>query len=191
MSAPPDVPDVVARAFDASRRRGYASFCRNETGRLLATLAAASRTARSRSSAPAAGSGTAWLRSGVRNGTRILSAELDTDLAGRGGGDLRLRRRRSRWWRRTGRTLRDRGPFSPALPRRPRARRQRPRRGQRPRRARRGRGARRLHAVRLLAAGLTGGRVDALRERWLTDERFTAVELRVAADTSAIVATRR
>ena len=26
MSAPPDVPPVVARAFDASRKRGYASF---------------------------------------------------------------------------------------------------------------------------------------------------------------------
>jgi hypothetical protein len=35
------------------------------------------------------------------------------------------------------------------------------------------------------------GRVDTLREEWLTDERFTAVEVMVARDASAIVATRR
>ena len=40
MSAPPELPDIVYRAFDVCRRAGYVSFCRNETGRLLATLAA-------------------------------------------------------------------------------------------------------------------------------------------------------
>jgi predicted O-methyltransferase YrrM len=35
------------------------------------------------------------------------------------------------------------------------------------------------------------GRVDVLREQWLTDERFTAVEVMVAADASAVIATRR
>ena len=40
MSAPPELPAIVSRAFDVSRRAGYVSFCRNETGRLLATLAA-------------------------------------------------------------------------------------------------------------------------------------------------------
>ena len=39
MSAPPELPEVVSRAFDVSRKAGYVSFCRNETGRLLATLA--------------------------------------------------------------------------------------------------------------------------------------------------------
>src|SRR3954464_10930833 len=43
MSAPPDLPDVVRRAFDVSRRAGFVSFCRNETGRLLAALAATRR----------------------------------------------------------------------------------------------------------------------------------------------------
>ena len=56
MSAPPDLPGIVARAFDVSRQAGYVSFCRNETGRLLATLAA------------------------TRGG--ILTAELDPKLAG-------------------------------------------------------------------------------------------------------------
>ena len=80
MSAPPDVPTVVARAFDASRRRGYASFCRNETGRLLATLAAASRGTVAEFGT-GCGVGTAWLRSGVRNGAHILTAERDPRLA--------------------------------------------------------------------------------------------------------------
>ncbi len=35
------------------------------------------------------------------------------------------------------------------------------------------------------------GRVDTLREEWLTDERFTAVEVMVASDASALIATRR
>ena len=38
---------------------------------------------------------------------------------------------------------------------------------------------------------VTGGRVDTLREHWLTDERFTTVEVMVAADASALIATRR
>ena len=40
MSAPPDLPAVVARAHALSRQRGFVSSCRNETGRLLASLAA-------------------------------------------------------------------------------------------------------------------------------------------------------
>jgi hypothetical protein len=38
---------------------------------------------------------------------------------------------------------------------------------------------------------ITGGRVDTLREDWLTDERFTTVEVMVAQDASALIATRR
>ena len=38
---------------------------------------------------------------------------------------------------------------------------------------------------------VTDGRVDTLREQWLTDERFTAVEVMVAADASALIATKR
>ena len=34
MSAPPELPEVVSRAFAVSRKAGYVSFCRNETGRL-------------------------------------------------------------------------------------------------------------------------------------------------------------
>src|SRR4051794_706614 len=70
MSAPPEVPPIVARAFDVSRRAGYVSFCRNETGRLLAALAA-TRQGTMAEFGTGCGVGTAWLRSGVRPGTTI------------------------------------------------------------------------------------------------------------------------
>src|SRR6476646_5684279 len=81
MSAPPELPPVVARAFDVSRRAGYVSFCRNETGRLLAMLAA-TRDGTMAEFGTGCGVGTAWLRSGVRGEkARILTAELDPRLA--------------------------------------------------------------------------------------------------------------
>src|SRR3954452_14415697 len=79
MSAPPELPEVVRRAFDVSRRSGYVSFCRNETGRLLATLSA-TRTGTMAEFGTGTGVGTAWLRSGMGAGTRILTAELDPRL---------------------------------------------------------------------------------------------------------------
>jgi predicted O-methyltransferase YrrM len=38
---------------------------------------------------------------------------------------------------------------------------------------------------------LTDGRVDILRQSWLSDERFASVEVMVAPDASALVATKR
>jgi predicted O-methyltransferase YrrM len=35
------------------------------------------------------------------------------------------------------------------------------------------------------------GRVDVLREQWLTDERFTTVEVMVASDAAVIIAAKR
>ncbi|RYJ00664.1 MAG: cytidine deaminase, partial [Actinomycetales bacterium] len=80
MSAPPELPDVVARAFDVSRKAGYVSFCRNETGRLLAALAA-TREGTMAEFGTGCGVGTAWLRSGVRGDARIITAELNAKLA--------------------------------------------------------------------------------------------------------------
>ena len=81
MSAPPDLPAVVERAFEVSRRSGYVSFCRNETGRLLAMLAA-TRDGTMAEFGTGCGVGTAWLRSGVRGEkARIVTAELDAKLA--------------------------------------------------------------------------------------------------------------
>ena len=188
MSAPPELPDIVSRAFEVCRQAGYVSFCRNETGRLLATLAA-TRGGTMAEFGTGCGVGTAWLRSGVRNGARILTAELDKTLAGAAQqifvDDAKVEVLAADWS-----VLRDRGPFSllfldsgsPA--------------------------AVGVEAViDLVEPGgivvlddfapceswppITYGRVDTLREQWLTDERFTAVEVMVAGDASAVIATRR
>jgi predicted O-methyltransferase YrrM len=189
MSAPPELPDVVSRAFAVSRRAGYVSFCRNETGRLLATLAA-TRGGTMAEFGTGCGVGTAWLRSGVRNdGARIITAELDSELAKAATeifrDDDQVEVLAADWS-----TLLDKGPFSLLF----------------------------LDSGEPTEVGvdaiadlvepggivvlddftpceqwppITYGRVDTLREQWLTDERFTAVEVMVASDAAAIVATRR
>ena len=189
MSAPPDLPDIVRRAFDVSRRAGYVSFCRNETGRLLAALAA-TRDGTMAEFGTGCGVGTAWLRSGMRDGTAgIVTAELDTELAKAAmeifTDDPRVEVLAADWS-----TLRDRAPFSLLF----------------------------LTAdtpgevtvekmADLVAPGgmvviddltpceqwppLVHGRVDVLRQQWLTDDRFTAVEIMVAPDATVLIATKR
>lgn len=188
MSAPPDLPEIVARAFDATRSAGYVSFCRNETGRLLATLAA-TRTGTLAEFGTGTGVGTAWLRSGIGDDARILTAELDPRLAEAAGrifaDDPQVEVLTADWS-----TLDERGPFSLLFL-----------------------DAGDPDSVRtdkiadLLEPGgivvlddftpceswppISYGRVDTLREEWLTDERFTAVEVMIAPDASAVIATRR
>ena len=188
MSAPPDVPDIVARAFDVSRKAGYVSFCRNETGRLLAALAA-TREGTMAEFGTGCGVGTAWLRSGVRGDAKIVTAELDARLADAAAeifvDDPQVEVLSADWS-----TLLDKGPFSLLF----------------------------LDSgeptevgvdsvADLVEAGgivvlddftpcelwppIAYGRVDTLREQWLTDERFTAVEVMVASDASALIATKR
>ena len=189
MSAPPDLPDVVRRAFDVSRRRGYVSFCRNETGRLLATLAA-TRTGTLAEFGTGCGVGTAWLRSGIRGGdTRILTAELDPGLAD-GAATIFADDDRVEVLAADSSTLLDRGPFSLLFldAHEPKAS-----------------GADAV-ADLLEPGGLVvlddftpcsswppvaEGRVDVLREQWLSDERFTTVEVMVAPDASVLIATKR
>jgi predicted O-methyltransferase YrrM len=188
MSAPPDVPPIVARAFDVSRRAGYVSFCRNETGRLLAALAA-TRDGIMAEFGTGCGVGTAWLRSGARTGATILTAELDEKLAGAAQeiftDDPSVEVLAADWS-----TLRNKGPYSllfldASSPE----------------------DAGVASVADLVESGgivvmddftpcelwppLTDGRVDILREAWLTDERFTAAEVMVAPDASALIATRR
>jgi len=188
MSAPPDLPEIVSRAFAVSRRAGYASFCRNETGRLLAVLAA-TRTGTMAEFGTGCGVGTAWLRSGVRRAdVRIVSAELDPRLADAAAeiftDDPQVEVLSADWS-----TMHDRAPFSllfldagePA-----------------------GIG---VDAVAdLVEAGglvvlddftpceswppIAHGRVDILREQWLTDERFTTAEVMIAPDAAALIATK-
>lgn len=189
MSAPPDLPAIVSRAHAASREAGYVSFCRNETGRLLAALAA-TRYGTMAEFGTGVGVGTAWLRSGVRHEkARILTAELDARLASAAAGvfaDDELVDVLPADWS----TLRDKGPYSLLF----------------------------LDSEDPYSAGvdevaglvedggivvlddlapceqwppLFYGRVDPLREAWLTDERFTTVEVMVATDAAALIATKR
>ncbi len=177
------------RAFDVTRRAGYVSFCRNETGRLLAMLAS-TRDGTMAEFGTGTGVGTAWLRSGVRGEkARIVTAEVDPRLAGAAAEIFRddpLVEVLAADWS----TLLDKGPYSLLFL---------------------DSGEPTQVTVDAIAdlveeGGLvvlddfvpcemwppiTGGRVDSLREQWLTDERFTAVEVMVAPDASTILATRR
>lgn len=188
MSAPLELPGIVTRAFDVSRRAGYVSFCRNETGRLLAALAA-TRTGTLAEFGTGTGVGTAWLRSGLRDGARILTAEQDARLAEAAASifddDDTVDVLAADWS-----TLLDRGPFSLLYL---------------------DSGVPEDVAVDKIAdlvepGGIVVlddfvpcaswppihlGRVDTLREQWLSDERFTAVEVMVAPDAATLVATRR
>jgi predicted O-methyltransferase YrrM len=188
VSAPPELPEIVRRAFDVTRRAGYVSFCRNETGRLLATLAA-TREGTLAEFGTGTGVGTAWLRSGVRTDARILTAELDPKLAGAAAeiftDDPQVEVRAADW-----ETLKEEGPFSLLFL------------------DSGDEDAVRVDAVADLVepGGIVvlddltpceqwppvfHGRVDTLREHWLTDERFTTVEVMVASDAATLIATRR
>ena len=188
MSAPPELPEIVARAFDVSRRAGYVSFCRNETGRLLATLAA-TREGLMAEFGTGTGVGTAWLRSGIRHEkSRIITAERDPKLAHAAAEifdeDPLVDVMTADW-----EELTHKGPYTLLF----------------------------LDADAPAALGLdliadlvecgglvvvddlapseswppmSYGRVDPVREAWLTDDRWTAAEIMVAADATVLIATR-
>ncbi|CAN5263644.1 class I SAM-dependent methyltransferase [soil metagenome] len=187
MSAPNEVPPLVARALDLSRKRGFITSTRNETGRLLATLAA-SRTGTLAELGTGCGVGSAWLSSGAPEGARIVSAELDpalaevvqelfidTDNVEVTSGD----------WS----TLEKYAPFSLLFVD-----------------VRDVKQSVDIVADLMEPGGIAvlddftpsatwppifQGRVDVVREQWLIDERFAAVELMIADDASVIIATRR
>jgi predicted O-methyltransferase YrrM len=188
MSAPPELPEIVYRAFEVSRKHGYVSFCRNETGRLLATLAA-TRSGTLAEFGTGCGVGTAWLRSGVRDDARILTAELDPKLAEAAAeifeDDQQVEVKAADWS-----TLREQGPFSLLFLD-----------------AREPKDSGADTIIDLVESGgvvvlddftpceswppIFAGRVDMLREQWLTDERFTTAEVMVASDASVLIATKR
>jgi predicted O-methyltransferase YrrM len=188
MSAPLELPTLVSRAFDVSRRSGYVSFCRNETGRLLATLAA-TRSGTLAEFGTGCGVGTAWLRSGVRGDARILTAELDATLA-EGAAEIFADDPQVEVVAADWSILRDRGPFSLLFLD-----------------AKEPKSSGADVVVDLVEAGgivvlddftpcaswppVFEGRVDTLREQWLTDERFTTVEVMVASDAAVLIAAKR
>jgi predicted O-methyltransferase YrrM len=170
-----------------SLERGYVLTSRNETGRLLATLAA-TRTGTIAECGTGCGVGAAWLRSGAPKETRVITAELDPGLA-HGVMDMfaddDIDVMHADWT-----SLSEHGPFSlifldagsaKTWPRE--------------------------DIVDLVGSRgmivmddftpcptwppLEGGRVDVLRQEWLSDERFVSVDVMVAEGTSAIVAVKR
>jgi predicted O-methyltransferase YrrM len=74
-----DLPPLVERAVDLARREGFAYSCRPEHGRLLHALAAGA--GRIGETGTGCGVGLAWLASGARPGTRLVSVEHDVGRA--------------------------------------------------------------------------------------------------------------
>ena len=75
-----DLPPLVERAVGLARRLGFANSCRPEHGRLLHALAASA--AAIGETGTGCGVGLAWLASGARPATRLVSVEIDTERAG-------------------------------------------------------------------------------------------------------------
>ena len=187
VSAPTEVPSVVARALSLSHRQGFLRSSRNETGRLLAALAA-SRPGTLAELGTGCGVGAAWLLSGKRKDAVVVTAEVDPRLAAQVqelfedqpgvevvAGD----------WT----ALAEHAPFSLLFVDARDAKQD-------------------VDAIAdLIEPGgmivlddftpcttwppIYEGRVDSLREQWLTDERFTSVEVMVTDDSSVVLATRR
>ena len=187
MSGPPAVPEIVAKALDLSRQRGFIASTRHETGRLLAALAA-SRAGTLAELGTGTGVGSAWLASGAGPKARIVSAELDSVLAEEVQSlfaDVENVEIISGDWS----TLGEYAPFSLLFV-----------------------DVRDVMAnidalADLIEPGgmavlddfvpsshwppIVNGQVDTIREQWLQDDRFVAVELLIDADASLLIATRR
>ncbi|WP_241998777.1 MULTISPECIES: O-methyltransferase [Kribbella] len=188
MSAPPELPPLVSAALSLSGRRGFVSATRNETGRLLATLAA-SRTGTLGEVGTGCGVGSAWLRHGATDGTKIVTAESDPQLAkvvaDLFADDGRIEVLAADWT-----ALIERGPFSLLFVDAREAKLS----------------ARDVIAEAVEPGGFVvlddftpsmvwppmyEGRVDTLRQEWLQDRRFTTVEVMVAPDAAVLLATKR
>lgn len=187
VSAPPEIPDIVAATLDLSRQRGFITSTRHETGRFLAALAA-SREGTLAELGTGTGVGSAWLSSGAPKEARIVSAELDPALAEdvqKIFADVENVEIVSGDWS----TLEQYAPFSLLFV-----------------------DVREVMESIDVLAGLlepggiavlddfvpspfwppiVDGQVDSVREQWLTDERFVAVEMLIDPDASLIIATRR
>ena len=184
-----DLPPLVERAVDLARRLGFANSCRPEHGRLLHALAAGAGTIGE--TGTGCGVGLAWLASGARPGTRLVSVEIDTERAGLVASlfaDLPHLAVLPGDWREIYRAapfdllVLDGGAHGKTAASRP---------------TRRSCSSR---AAPLVIDDLTpastwpprfGGQVDQARMHWLTHPALDAAELRLAPDLAALVATRR
>jgi predicted O-methyltransferase YrrM len=188
MSAPPELPAIVSQALDLSRRKGFVTSSRLETGRLLATLAA-TRSGRLGECGTGCGVGAAWLASAAREGSRVVTAELDEDLAAAVtelfADDERVEVLGGDWS-----ALAEHGPFALLFLD-----------------VREAKHSGADTVASLLEPGgvvvlddftpfagwppIYEGRVDSTREQWLTDPRFTTVEVMVTEDASVLIAAKR
>jgi len=75
----PDLPPLVERAVRIAQPEGFTNSCRPEHGRLLFALAAGAQMIGE--TGTGCGVGLAWLASGARPGTRLVSVELDAERA--------------------------------------------------------------------------------------------------------------
>ncbi|MGW4410347.1 O-methyltransferase [Nonomuraea sp. NPDC004702] len=73
------LPPLVRRAVEVARRAGFGTSCRPEQGRLLLALAAGAEMIGE--TGTGCGVGLAWLASGARPGTRLVSVERDAGSA--------------------------------------------------------------------------------------------------------------
>lgn len=188
MSAPPDLPPLVSAALSLSGRLGFVRSSRSETGRLLATLAAA-RHGTLGELGTGCGVGSAWLRSGASAGSHIVTAEREPALAKAVAelfaNDDAIEVLEADWT-----ALLDRGPFALLFVDAKEAKLS----------------GRDVIAEAVEPGGIVvlddftpsagwppmyEGRVDTLRQEWLTDPRFVTVEVMVASDASVLLATRR
>jgi predicted O-methyltransferase YrrM len=76
-----ELPPLVERAVTLARNEGFAYSCRPEHGRLLLALAAGAELIGE--TGTGCGVGLAWLASGARPDTRLVSVELDAERAAR------------------------------------------------------------------------------------------------------------
>ena len=74
-----DLPPLVQHAVTIAQREGFANSCRPEHGRLLLALAAGAQLIGE--TGTGCGVGLAWLASGARPGTRLVSVERDAERA--------------------------------------------------------------------------------------------------------------
>ena len=177
----------MTRALELSRQEGFITATRHETGRLLATLSA-SRAGTLAELGTGCGVGSAWISSGTRGDAHVVTAEVDPSLAEKVqeifaeipeveviAGD----------WT----TLEQYAPFSLLFVD-----------------VRDVKGSVESVCDLMEPGGVVvlddftpceswppifEGRVDVMREQWLSDDRFTAVEVMVSPDSSVLLATRR
>lgn len=186
MATPLDTPDIVTRALKHSLTQGYLQVTRSETGRLLATLAAAS-TGTIAECGSGCGVGAAWLRTGAPASTQVVTVEVNPDLA-QGVQELfaddPIDVINADWA-----GLAGHGPFSLVFMD--------------------GETAGEVGIDEVLALvgpgsvivlddfvpaecwpPMVDGRVDTLRQEWLSDERLTSTEVRVADDAAVLICVR-